>query len=227
MSVWQSFGGPLYWSTLSRSPLLVSHRFSQEAKLAITKSRGSVFVTEFAEYVTKDFFKETQCWDPAITTISVHNWSWLEDVDIREMKGRFTNLAKFNPWFVGRVILPKAITAAGLRSVLRGKLDTQIAAVTHRNCCWEEWVPEQGLDLYGTTIAFSTFTRVGHNWGEAGLVENGLADQNLLIDFEITKDGCRVIKRRLSQWDKDSQSWIPGMKLARAVEMLQAKDEKH
>ena len=48
-------------STLARSPLLVSREFSQEAKLAIMKSQGSVFFTEFAGYVPKDFFKETQC----------------------------------------------------------------------------------------------------------------------------------------------------------------------
>ncbi|KAK5079747.1 hypothetical protein LTR70_008820 [Exophiala xenobiotica] len=234
--VWRDFDRLrlLYWSTLPRSPLLVSRRFSLEAKLAIAESQGEMvdmegymFDTKLAECLCEDIFKNRQCWDPAITSITANTGRSLGDMGIREIKDRFTNLTKFTARFVIDLDLGQSIVGAGLLSVLQGELDSQIAPMAHRACCRRGKLPKHQLDLCGVTILFSTCTKIGNNWVEPWLIENVFAEQDLVLDFEITEGGCGVTKKRLSQWDGHKQRWVLGTKLARAIEILQADDEKH
>lgn len=241
MKIWEDFNRLLYRSTLSRSPLLVSRRFSLEAKLAIAESQGEMVDIEgymFAgeghmldiklarKCLGEDLFKNRQCWDAAITSITASSRRRLGVMGIREIKDRFTNLTKFTAKFVIFLDFGQSIVGAGLLSVLQGELNSQIAPMAYRACCRRGKLPKHELDLYGVTILFTTYTNIGNNWTEPSLIANDLAEQDLVLDFEFTGKVCRVIDRSLEQPLLDEETDIPVLALADAIKALQAHDAK-
>lgn len=229
---------PYYKSGLSRNPLLVSHRFSREAKLAIAESEGHLFDAEGYMFVTEDSMfgngfdrslcenlsEKHQCGDPAITDITVLIEAGLGDMGIRVIKDRFTNVTKFGFGNVVDLDFDESIVNVGLLAVLQGKMDSQIGSMARRAFWRSGLMPKHQPHLCGVTILFPTETNIGNIWSEPRFTENGLAEQEFFLDFELTGTKCRLVDKRLEGSIPSEEESIPALALADAIELLQAQD---
>jgi len=195
---------PRYQSTLTQRPLLVSRRFSQESKLAVARSRHNELAISFLGFdkiIPEHALKYTEYWDPAISFVTTLDVDWHELTGIEKLKYRFPNLNAVQREECG-FLSSEVVTDVGLLSVIQGEADSQIAAGVCDELCITKRLRGQELDLCGVVIWFSTIALVGACWHDAKLlVETGLACECLIIDFELTGEGCRVSNKCFMKLD--------------------------
>jgi len=180
---------------LSINPLLVSHHFHQEAKLAMVESRGNTYIDDEADddnagFCLPNFF------DAAITTMRTKQL-YCDHTTIARYKAQFPNLHTLQLGVVSQYYVKESrrlVHKTTMNQLCKGEIDEQLREIL-RGDLMSTFGKTAWLEFCGVAVVFSTdFSRLATHWSDEVPEGHTISDHVLRISITVHEDYCTMKK---------------------------------
>ncbi|KAK5940658.1 hypothetical protein PMZ80_007075 [Knufia obscura] len=220
-----SDSGPLkYTSRQAFAPLLVSHHFSTEARLALLALRNGTIQLhdlrfpkgpEFFDATIRDIYMKPAFFDAGIKHVCID--SELLRIALCDFRERFPAATVLTIILVRnvRMLSERDLRRVDIVDIARGNVDVELAerarALCFRVLRW--WQYDVGLR--GFTIVFTMEKRVDANPGW-----NDLYKSRLCIEVQIDEGGCKVVRKYLREYAPGTETFKEPIGMAELLERM-------